>query len=335
MRVRVTDAAGTQEFPLEIQPDLVMQGRSWHPGVAIPTDVALDGFTQEWVCYSINEGGALFAEANDLEENCPVLRFTVVEASSEELATLGLLTSPAPEGAELTLDDGRTFWSRFGQLTGGNDERFASMADLGADFKLAVKLTPHLQAQERMVTLQAIVAKLAETDGGVSIRDGIASFEDGAQLPLRSALAMPADLDAMIGGPVAVKVAYLPPSAEGDSQIRKLFFDRLSQALVRNHAIVTIGDRQYRYARKDEVFLDGDLECTPAATGIFVRNPVTRAGAPDTFAWMYLCSDGDLDQVLRRDVEAMTENQREAALVNLSFAKVLLKQAHQLRRPKG
>lgn len=333
MRVRVTDATGTHELPLLIEPDTVMCGGGWHPGVAFAPDVPLEPFTAEWVCYAINEGGALFAEADNMNDQCPVLRFVVVSASSDELNQLQAINGAGPEGAYFRLSDGREFWSRFGRLTGGNDEQYASMAGLDANFDMDVPLTPHILAAERMITHQAIIAKLADVSGDVSIVNGTAHFEDGTSLSLAGVLEMPNELRAQIGSPVAVNVAYLPPRPADPSPLRE-FFDRLSRAMVRDNAVLTIGERKYRYARVEEAFEDGDFEHTPAATGVFVRNPVTCQGDPDSFRWMYLCSDGDLDQVLRPEIEAMTDAQRAEVLLNLTFSAVLRSSEPKRTRPR-
>lgn len=334
MRIRVTDAGGTRELPLEIEDGLVMQGRSWRRGAAIPRHVILDPFTEEWVCYAINEGHQLFAEADDVGGTCPVLRFAVVEATRNELQALDLLGSAPPEGSEIKTDDGRTFWTRFGRLVDG-ETSMGSMTELKSDFTMSRKLTPHLQMQERVVALQAMLAKLADVEGNVMIRDGLAYFPDGKCWSLRTPLKMADVLRAMVGGPKAVNVTYLPPAPAADTPLRQ-FFDRLTRALVQDRALIEIGDRRYRFAGQGESFIDGELECTPAATGIFVRNPVTHGhggmnGAHGNFRWMYLCSSDDLEQVLRGDVEGMTEAQRDAVLVNLAFGKAL----RQVNRPRG
>jgi hypothetical protein len=308
-----------------------MCGGEWHPGAALDPEPPLEPFTAEWVCYVINEGSALFAESDDADENCPVQRFSVVEATRDELGQLKLLASPPPEGARILLADGREFWSRFGRIVGGNDECYTSMADLDADFTMTVPLTPHMLTQERMITLQGIVAKLAESTRSVSIEDGMLYFRDGESLSLTAALEMPPELRAMVGGPVAVTAAYLPPKP-GKQEALGVFFDRLTRAMVHDRAVITIGDHQYRHARKGEAFEDGDFEHTPAATGIFVRNPVTSHGKPDTFRWMYLCSSDDLDLVLRPLIANMTDIQREAVLVNLSFGAVMSRMP---RPPRG
>lgn len=118
-----------------IEEDMVMQGRSMHPGVVID---GLDPHLNEVIAYAVNEGGEL-AYKWESDDDRPEFSFRVINATSEQLARIQRLEAIPPAGVTIATTDGHRFTVQDGGTITDDSMTYSSMADLQVDFEINVQ----------------------------------------------------------------------------------------------------------------------------------------------------------------------------------------------------